>query len=215
MNTTKILSVISGLVLLSACGSQVARESSSTTSASGTSNATGTQTSSSGNIYGNPLAKQVTVKLNGINGAVPSATYPAANSNYVGGTSSLLKIKVTPLSAPNLTLNGYTNWVFPYGCLRLQVSVNGTTQTTQILRVDGASQGSTSVCKNAPTYQVLDFTNATTGNGIPNVTISNPEYDNCRYTWPLNYGCSMSAIFMNHIIAATIDIQVDGTYMTP
>ncbi len=200
---------MSGLVLMSACGSQVARESSSRiSSAAATTTATGVQTGSSGNIYNLPLAPEFVARMNGPNGAVPNATYTLR-------TSRTLKVKVTPLSAPNLTLPGYTNWVFPYGCLRLQVTANGTTQTTQILRVDGASQGNTSACKDAPTSQVLDFTNAMTGAGDVIVTVQNAEYDNCRYTWPMNYGCSMSAIFQTHIVAASIAMQADGYWMNP
>ncbi|MBC7398256.1 MAG: hypothetical protein H7333_12510 [Bdellovibrionales bacterium] len=212
MNTTKILTLMTGLVLLSACGSQVARESglTNTGSAIGSSNGIGTQTGSNGagNVYNLPLAAESVARINGANGAVPS--YLATVR-----TARTLRVKITPHAAPNLTLPGYTNWVFPYGCLRLQVSVNGTTQSTQILRVDGTAQGGTSACANAPTSQILDFTNAITGDGPVNVVVSNGEYDNCRYTWPMNYGCSMSAIFATHIVAASVAIQNDGTWMNP
>ena len=207
MSTTKIFTLVSGLMILTACGSQVARESSTLVTGAATT-VTGVQTGATGNVGNIQLASEFVAKINGANGAVPVASYTL-------DTSRTLKVKVTALSAPNLTYNGFNNWVFPYGCLRLQVSANGTTQTTQILRVDGASQGATSACKDAPTSQVLDFTNAMTGQGPFQVTIHNAEYDNCRYTWPLNYGCSMSAIFTTHIIAASIAMQIDGTYLNP
>ncbi|MBC7396152.1 MAG: hypothetical protein H7333_01815 [Bdellovibrionales bacterium] len=207
MNMSKIFSLVAGLIVMSACGSQVAREG-STVLGSAASTASGSQTGIVGNVGSSRQAPEYLAKINGANGAVPAA-------NFEVKTSRTLRVKVTPLAAPNLTLPGYTNWVFPYGCLRLQVSINGTTQSTQILRVDGTSQGATSACKDAPTSQILDFTNAMTGSGPAVLTVSNAEYDNCRYTWPMNYGCSMSAIFATHIIAASIATQVDGTWLNP
>ena len=197
------------LLVMTACGSTTARNSTTTSAAS---NANGNQTSYSsattGNISNLQDADSYVATLNGANGTVPSATYSIS-------TSRTLKVKVTPLNAPNLTLPGYTNWSFPYGCLRLRVTVNGVTKITGILRVDGVSQGATSVCKNAPTEQTLDFSNSIGGGYKVPVVVSNPEYDNCRYTWPLQYGCQMSPLFQNHIMAATIQIQNDNTWMDP
>jgi hypothetical protein len=201
--------VVTSLLVLTACGSTTARESLTTgagSSLSGSQTGLTTTPTPSGNIYNLPDADSYVAQLNGASGAVQTVTYNIQ-------TSRTLKVKVTPMGAPNLTLPGYTNWSFPYGCLRLRVTVNGVTKVTGVLRVDGVSQGATSVCANAPTYQVLDFTNSVTGNGTTAVTVSNPEYDNCRYTWPLNYGCQMSAIFQNHIIASSIQIQGDNTWM--
>ena len=207
MKVSNILSTAIAVLVLSACGSQVAKQS--TTGAAATATSTSTVTGNqTGNIYNLSQAPEFDAKINGAGGTVPSVSQTIA-------TSRTLKIKVTPLGAPNLTLPGYTNWVFPYGCLRLQVKVNGTTQTTKILKVAGVSQGATSQCADAPTYQVLDFTNAMTGNGTITVSVSNAEYDNCRYTWPMNYGCSMSAVFKTHMAEATIATQVDNTYMDP
>jgi hypothetical protein len=95
----------------------------------------------------------------------------------------------------------------------MRVTVNGHVKSTDILRVDGISQGPTSVCKNSPTYVVLDFSNDESGNGPTNVTVSNAEYDNCRHTWPLDYSCQMSALFADHEEAATVQIQGDNTWM--
>ena len=209
INMTKTLPFVTSLFLLSACGSQVARNSSILNSGSASSTVpSGVQTGFSGNVSNLPLAPESVARINGASGAVPSYTTSIQ-------TSRTLRVKVTALAAPNLTLNGYNNWVFPYGCLRLQVSANGTTQSTQILRVDGTTQGPSSACQNAPTSQILDFTNAVPGNMFVNVTVSNAEYDNCRYTWPLNYGCSMSAIFATHIVAASIAVQGDGYWLNP
>jgi hypothetical protein len=199
--------LVSMLAILNACGSTASQSTlgSSQLGGGGILGA-GTAVAHPGNIYNLPDAPSYVSETNGASGAVPSSTYAIH-------TSRTLKVKVSPLNGPNLTLKGYTNWSFPYGCFRTRVTVNGQTQTTQILRVDGQSQGATSVCANSPTYQVLDFTNAVTGNGTTSVVISNAEYDNCRYTWPLNYGCQMSPIFQNHMAAAIIQIQGDNTWM--
>jgi hypothetical protein len=198
--------VVTSLLVMSACGSTTSRNSTTTSGVTGVQ--TSASASSNGNIYDLQDADSYVATLNGAAGAVPTATY----SIY---TSHTLKVKVTPLNAPNLTLPGYQNWSFPYGCLRVRVTVNGVTKATNILKVDGVSQGPTSVCANAPTYQILDFTNDVSGGSATPVVISNPEYDNCRYTWPLNYGCQMSALFQNHIMAATVQIQNDSTWMDP
>jgi hypothetical protein len=206
--SSKIIVLLTSLIVMSACGSTTARQSSTTLSASSTSGVQTGSTSSGhpGNIYNLQDAESYVATVNGAGGTAPTATFSIQ-------TSRTLKVKVTPLNAPNLTLPGYTNWSFPYGCVRMRVTVNGVVKSTNILRVDGIAQGATSVCANAPTYQVLDFSNDVSGNGATSVVISNAEYDNCRYTWPLNYGCQMSALFKAHVQASTIQIQGDDTWM--
>lgn len=209
MKTTKILSVFALVALLTACGSQTSRTSVGASTASGSNSTSGLGSTSTGNIYNLPLAPQQNVKVSGSNGPYPTVMLSPLS------TSHTLKVKVTALNAPNMTIPGYEGWVFPYGCMQLTVTVNGVSQTTQVLRVGNATQGSTSACANAPTAQTLDFTNAITGNSAVSVTLSNPQYDNCRYYWPMNYGCSMSAVWSNHLVAATIATQIDGTWMDP
>lgn len=209
MKVLQAAMLASTLLVLTACGSTTARTTgtavSSDTSAT-TTTATATATPSTGNIYDLPDADSYTASINGAAGTVPTVTYSIQ-------TSRTLKVKVSPLAAPNLTLPGYTNWVFPYGCVRLQVTVNGVTKTTDILKVDGVAQDASSVCANSASFQVLDFSNDVSGNGPSSIKVSNAQYDNCRYINPLTYGCSMSAIFQNHIVSSTITIQGDGTYM--
>ena len=209
MNSYKILSLIGTIALLSACGSQTAR---TTTSANGSTTGTtisGTSIATTGgNIYNLPQAPEQTVQLSGINGPAPIQTLNA-------GTSRTLKIKITALNAPNLTIPGYTGWVFPYGCLQVSVSVNGVTQTTQVLKVANIAQGSTSACANASDHQVLDFTNAMTGSGNVTISFNNASSDNCRYYWPLNYGCQMAATWQNHMVQFNAGVQTDGLWMDP
>lgn len=210
----KVSNFIFGLiaaVALTACGSQSMRESVSSLGGQ-TGNTGGSQTGSTGNTGGNiynlPAASQLRVELGGNNSADFKKTLTFM-------TSRTLKVKIKPLAAPNITVPGYTNWVFPYGCMSVSVTVNGMTRGTQVLRVEGVAQGSTSQCKDAPTSQVLDFTDVMSGTGPTVVEISNANYDNCRYYWPMNYGCGMSAVWQNHRVAMDTTVQVDGTWMNP
>ena len=218
MNSTKpilntyLLSVgliVSALALVTACGSTTAKSTTETSSITGIqTGSNGSVPGSGGNISNLPDADSYLLQLNGMGGTVPSQTFSIQ-------TSRTLKVKVTPLSAPNMRKAGDTHFVFPYGCSRYRVSVNGHVKTTGILRVDGVSQTGMSTCSKSPTYAILDFTNDESGNGATLVTIDNAEYDNCRHTWPLDYGCQMSALFADHESAATVQIQSDDTWMDP
>ena len=209
MKNLKIISLFMSLIALSACGSQSSRDlplssASSDTSGSTTTTTTTTTANNTGNIYNLPAAQQQQVQLSGNNGGAFSKTL-----NF--STSHTLKVKVEALSAPNLTISGYTNWVFPYGCMRVTVTVNGSTRTSKILKVAGGQAGPE--CVNSPTTDTIDFSDITTGNGPVTVTFSNGEYDNCRYYNPMAYGCGMSAIWNNHQVRFNSTVQVDGTYM--
>lgn len=204
------IGLIAAVLVLSACGSQSTRDSwnsangGATTSGSstGTTGTTGTQTGE--NTYNLPAASEQRIEMSGQNGTDPTKTL---NFN----SSRTLRVKISPLSAPNITVPGYSNWVFPYGCLQVTVSVNGITKMTQVLRVNGMSQSSQ--CANAPTSEVLDFSSQMSGNGPVTVTVQNAVYDNCRYNWPMYYGCSMSQVWQSHRVAMNVQVQVDGTYM--
>jgi hypothetical protein len=211
MKSFSLLSLSLILVtMLSACGSNSTRDrtlgqagltDSGSTSNSGTNPVTN-------NVYNLPLAPERVVEISGQGGMTPAFRFTAQ-------TSRTLKVKVAALPAPHLTVPGYTNWVFPYGCVRMRVTVNGTTQATQVLRVADVPQGTNSPCANAPTSQVLDFSDAMTGDGPVDVIVSSPDYDNCRSYNPMSYGCQMSAVWMNHMAAANVSIQTDGTWLNP
>ena len=198
--------MVMSVVALSACGSQSSRDVALTSSnTSGTTTST-TTTSSGGNIYNLPAATQNRVQLSGNNGGAFAKT-------LTFDTSRTLKVKVEALSAPNMTLAGYTNWVFAYGCMRVSVTVNGSTRMSKILKVAGTTQ-LTQECQNAASSDTIDFSDVTTGNGQVSVTFSNPEYDNCRYYFnPSAYGCGMQAVWQNHQAAVNATVQTDGTYM--
>jgi len=214
MKTFKGLSVLAAIAMLSACGSNSTRDGS--VSSSGLSNPTNTTnnplptpSNTGGNIYNLPLAPERVASISGVGGPQPTQSFSVS-------TSATLKVKITALPAPHLTLSGYTGWVFPYGCMQVRVTVNGSTQTTQVLKVADAPQGMASPCANAPSSQILDFGNAMTGAGPVTVTISDAQYDNCRYYYyPLTYGCSLSAMFKNHMASANVAIQTDGTWLNP
>jgi len=212
MKTFKILSVLASLVVLSACGSNSTRDT--TIGSSGLSAANPTPTpgfvnnNNNSNPYNLPQAQERVVDISGSNGPQPAQSY-SVNTSYT------LKVKVTALAAPHLTIPGYTNWVFPYACMRVRVTVNGTVQATQLLKVADVPQAQNSPCANSPSSQILDFSNAMTGAGSVTVTINNAEYDNCRYSNPMTYGCGMSAVWQNHMVAANVAIQNDGTYLAP
>ena len=210
MKSFSLFSMVGLMVLLSACGSNSTRDR--TLGQSGLSDGSGSSptsnTNTGGNVYNLPLAPERVVEITGQGGMTPGYRISAE-------TSRTLKVKVSALPAPRLTVPGYTNWVFPYGCLRLRVTVNGTTQSTQVLRVADAAQGSNSPCANAPTSQVLDFSDAMTGDGPVDVIVSSPDYDNCRTYNPMYYGCQMSAVWMNHMAAANVSVQTDGTWLNP
>ena len=202
MKNLNSLVLVFGVIVLSACGSQTSSLSTSSAAGTGTQTGVATVVTSGSN---NAAAIQRRVEMSGQSGADPTASFTVS-------TSSMLKVKITPLSAPNLTIPGYTNWVFPYACLQVTVSVNGITQTTQVLKVAGMNS---SQCQDAPTSQILDFGSASSGNGNTVVTIQNAAYDNCRYNWSMYYGCYMSQIWQNHRVALNAQVQVDGTSMSP
>jgi ABC-type Fe3+-hydroxamate transport system substrate-binding protein len=205
MKKINLITLIMGLVVLSACGSKSSKTAPLTSSASNTSTTPALTTQNPvGNVGNLPAAAQQMVQLSGSNGNAFSKSY-----NFF--TSQTLKVRVEALSAPNLLIPGYTNYVFPYGCMRVTVTVNGSTRTSKILKVAGTQ--ASAECQNAPSVDTIDFSDITTGNGPVVVTFSNAEYDNCRYYDPRAYGCSMSAVWQNHQVRFNATVQVDGTYM--
>jgi hypothetical protein len=202
MKNFKKMPLVLGLMILSACGSQSSRDQIQiSNSSNNTSN--NWNNNGGGNVNNLPAASEQVVQLSGLNGG-------ADTKSYQFNTSQILKVKVEALAAPNLTVSGYTNWNFPYGCMRVNVTVNGSTKLTKILRVDGINS---SKCKDAPTSEILDFSGIVTGYGPVTVTFSNAQYDNCRYYNPLAYGCDMSATWQNHQVALNATVQTDGTWM--
>jgi hypothetical protein len=210
MKNFNSLVLIAGMTLMAACGSQTSSVTTLGGSASGS--GSGTQTGSSSyvsgdntsNVYNLPAASEQRIEMSGTNGT-------DSNKNLSFNTSRTLKVKISPLSAPNITIPGYNNWVFPYGCLQVTVAVNGITKMTKVLRVNGMT--ASSQCADAPTSETLDFTSQMSGSGPVTVTMQNAVYDNCRYSWPMYYGCYMTQVWQSHRVAMNVQVQTDGTWM--
>ena len=199
------------VLALTACGTQSTRDSSGTNTTSGNSTttvtATPTPTATPQNVNNLPAAYQTAVQLSGNGGSNPSYTVSSLT------TSRTLKVKVTPLAAPQIP---GTAWVFPYGCLSVQVTVDGSTQQTNPIPVGTASSGVSPQCS-GNNYAVLDFSNVMTGDnlggGRVSVSVHDADYDNCRsYYSPYYYGCYMIALYKTHMAALNLTIETDGTY---
>jgi len=204
-NLNKAVSLIVGVLILSACGSQsTSTTTAGTTAANNTGVATATPTPT-GNINNEPNATEEYIQLSGNNGGAFSKVL-----NFQ--TSRTLRVKVEALSAPNLTINGYTNWQFPYGCMAVSITVNGVTRSSGTISVGGITD---STCPNAPSSAIIDFSDITTGNGAIQITYSNAQYDNCRYynNMAFGNGCPLIAVWQNHQVAFNTTVQVDGYYM--
>jgi hypothetical protein len=148
------------------------------------------------------------IQITGEGGARPSVSLSAPAAH-------MLLVKITPMQAPHLEVPGYENYTFPYGCIQLSVTVNGTSQKTKILRVEGMGQSEFSPCKNAETSQELNFSNYARTDGNQVIAISNALYDNCRETNPLYYGCKrledketkLTPLFITHEVKENVSIQ--------
>jgi hypothetical protein len=227
------------VIALSACGSNSTRDFTTGGLSNGTgSNNTGNtgngnNSGGGGNVSNYPQAPSFDAIVSGAGGTSPSVV--KTNTNIITGglqTSRTLRVKVAPLPAPHMTVA--PGWVYAYGCYQVQVNVNGTTQTTQVLRVSGVTQAPNSPCANAPDHQILNFDNVMNGSGNFTITVTNPQYDNCRnlavsmnsydvrgylyYGSDPMYGnaqCALWPVWMNSLTEATITVQPDGYWMDP
>lgn len=209
MKNFKFVTVALSLVVLSACGSKSSRDQLGSNSTSNNTAITYPTPSGVGNVNNLPAAQQQQIQLSGMSLSTGTKNITLDSER---STSRKLRIKVTALSAPNMTVPGYTNWVFPYGCMRVTVTVNGSSRQSKILKVSGMAQA-TAECQNAPSSDIIDFSDITTGYGNVSITYSNAEYDNCRYYNPMAYGCGMSAVWQNHQVRFNTTIETDGYYM--
>ncbi len=213
-------------VLISACGSSSTRDYTSnglnnTNTNTSTNTGTGTGTGTGTNLYNLPNAPTYDAKLSAPTGSTASAV-SFSQSVY---TSHTLKVKVIPQPAPAMLVS--PGWVVPYDCYSVTVRVPGDQKSTIPLRVAGVTVNPNSPCANAPTSQILDFSNSMTGSGNVTVTVDTPQTDNCRNSFPyylyayLYYGsigsspCSVQPTWKDHMTDATVQIQYDGTWMDP
>jgi hypothetical protein len=216
MKVSKVLSVVVLAASITACGSRSANQN-GTNINNQFSDPTIITTTPTNNTTNLPQAPVQSIQLSGGSGPSPIKYVTTPN------TEGTLRIKVTAQSAPNLTVNGFQNWQFRYGCMSVDVVVNGITITTQPLKVPGVQQSQNSPCKDSPESEILDFSGHLTGNGPVQVKIQNAQYDNCRidatymayygsYAYQF-YGCSMSNVWKNNMVAAKLQVQTEGYWM--
>jgi len=157
--------------------------------------------------------------ITGSGGTTPSRTFSGIR------TDSILRVKVRAQPAGNLSLStgSYSNYNGSYGCVAYQITVGGRTVTTQPLKIPG-SFSPVSSCQNAPSEQVIDFSDRITSN--VQITVSNPRYDYyCNlymsgamgYAYP--YGslyqtyCSagLYTVYRNHTVNGDLEVFVNGS----
>ena len=172
MKNLNYLFVGASVLVLTACGSQSTSSSLGSSSAAATTTTTTSTASSTGNVNNLPSAYQTLVQVTGNGGTAPTYTINSLT------TSRTLKVKISPQSAPQVS---GTSWVFPYGCISVQVTVDGSTQQSASIPV--SSSGTDSNCTGGA-FSVLDFSNVMTGdnlgNGRVSVELHDVDYDNCR-----------------------------------
>ena len=210
--------ILGSLVLIaalaSACGSQSEHI---TDLGTGNGNQTGgnsTPTPTPGqNPNGLPVAPSTDFNITGATGTDPIVTFSEV-------TDTVLRIKVKPLPAPNITVSGYSNRVIPYGCVSLRVTVNAVPRSTKVMKVEGVTESPFSQCKDAPTSDTLDFSDVLSAQGPVSIKIEAANYDNCRlnvsqfgYYGYMYYGCSMSQVWQNHRVAGSVQIQTNSYWM--
>ena len=206
-NVLNGLSLVLVMMALSACGSRSANNANLTSSGQNSGSTTVNSGNATGNIYGLAPAPEANFQLTGSAGTMPTAVFSDV-------TETKLKIKITPLPASAITAPGYGNWTFIYGCLSVNVTVNGVTKNTGYIKVPGIPQGPYSPCANSAEYKVLDFSSNLTGNGPVTITVKNAFYDNCRlYGNQNNYNCTPSAVYQTHVVNGMITINTNDTYM--
>lgn len=155
--------------------------------------------------------------MTGSNGAAP--TYTASGIN----TDNVLKIRVNSGPASNLTVpNLYSNFTANYSCISYTISVLGRTVVTQTLSVPNGDPHF-SQCPGAPQNQVIDFSDRLSpGHGPVSVQVTAARYDFYCQLWfrgwvPGDYYmyCPMRTVYQNHTVTGSLDIQVNGTTLTP
>jgi hypothetical protein len=232
------LGALASLMLLSACGGQAYR----TGEASGTSSG-GTSVSGGSSFGGGSSSGSGSSNSSGSGTTTPPAEesfLPARSESFTvtgsGGTSptftasnvrtdSLLKVKVIagaagPVSIPSGTPGyggSYSNYQASYGCVRYTIEVAGRSVTTNTLAVEGQN----SLCPDAPTSQIIDFSDRAVGVTNTSVKVTAVRYDYyCQlvymgYISPYYYntycGSSLYSVYRTHSVTGTLEIQTNGT----
>lgn len=130
-------------------------------------------------------------------------------------TDSILRVKVIAGQSANMTLPGYQAYSFPYGCVQYTVTVRGRSVRTDVLRVEG---GDSSDCPNAPTEQIIDFSERVNGGEPVTVQVDRAKYNlYCRLWWYgyiygySNLYCPTRTVYRTHYVSGDLAIEVNGT----
>jgi hypothetical protein len=159
-----------------------------------------------------PLSWDAT--LTGTEGSKPKSTYGGRVS-----TESILRVSLS--LNPQLAIQG-TGYTAAVGCVRVRVKALGYTKTVVVkaehpTNVYGFGAYESSICKDASTNPVLDFSTYLNSGGNSNITleVSNAEYDNCRLLGGhgLYYsGCPLTNVYKTHEVSLNLEIHTNGTY---
>ncbi len=156
--------------------------------------------------------------LTGTGGTHPSETLPPVV------TDNMLKVKIIagaagPISIANGSTQG-SGYTATYACVSYKITVGGKSIQSEMLSVNGGSQ----VCPNAPSEQVIDFSDRLGGghNNSMSITVSGALYDfACEWLiqnpwWPLpalyggcNSNIPLKPIFKNHVVSGSLDVQIN------
>lgn len=238
------LSIVGLSILLTGCGATAYRENSSVKPAAQSNNSgNGGNTGGSSNDFVDPTLADTRKETFTIGGQSSSSSKLAAlrtssgipfQKTFTITTNNKLKLRVRPGSGTAYIVSGAAgganNYAPIYGCVRFEVVVNGSVQSTGVLKVPGRSQYS-SFCQNAPTQsEILDFSQDLGTGSTTQVTIRMAEYD-YRCYWENAYvmgwnpytDCQMQRLYEYdgmayssdaasfHKIDAKVEFEFNGT----
>jgi len=210
---------------LSACGGTAYTEAPSNSAGSSTSSSNGSDYYDSselgdlleggdGEAEGLLAPSSWDATLTGSEGNKPKSTYGGRVS-----AESILRVSLT--LNPQLAVQG-TGYTAAVGCVRVRVKALGYTKTVVVkaespTNVYAFGAYESSICKDAKTNPVLDFSSYLNSGGNSNITleVSNAEYDNCRLLggYGLYYsGCPLTNVYKTHEASLNLQIHTEATY---
>lgn len=163
----------------------------------------------------------------------PGGKNPTYSTGDTIATDDTLKVQVQAMPGTALLESPsgqYSGFSANYHCISYQVSVYDSTgamigsQTTQLLAADTQN----SICTGNPNTQILDFSGsvANGSHGLLNVEVQPLAYDWYCQLWYeqydiygvyspyyqyYSYWCPSKAVYANHQVNASIQVEVDGT----
>jgi hypothetical protein len=203
MKKVLIMTVLS--VLVTACGGAVKTDPSQATTTStvaGTTSSVVTTTTTSGssttgNTSGYPAY------------AATFSLASGASQTFSVQSDSVLKVRINGGSGRE-TIPG-TGYNFQYGCAQFNVTANGKTLVTQVMKIAGANN---SMCPSAPTYVDLDFSANIGYSASIDVKVSAAKSD-WRCLNAYSGFCPVADIYTTHVMNdVQVQIQSNNQYFT-